>query len=152
MWTITLASQKGGTGKSTLAIGLAVSAMEDGERVCMLETDPQGTSSNWGKRRANPEPAVERIADRFQLERTLRMLVRGSYTLAIIDTPGSDNDIANAAIRLADLCLIPVRPSLADMRQRIRRLRRSIGSIRHLPLCSTKGPCAASVRPTSPQA
>ena len=85
MWTITLASQKGGTGKSTLAIGLAVSAMEDGERVCMLETDPQGTISNWGKRRANPEPAVERIADRFQLERTLRRFVRGSYTLAIID-------------------------------------------------------------------
>ena len=89
--------------------------MEDGERVCMLETDPQGTISNWGKRRANPEPAVERIADRFQLERTLRMLVRGSYSFAIIDTPGCDNDITNAAIRVADLCLIPARPSLADI-------------------------------------
>jgi chromosome partitioning protein len=58
---------------------------------------------------------VERIADRFQLERALRMLVRRSYTLAIIDTPGSDNDITTAAIRMADLCLIPARPSLADI-------------------------------------
>jgi chromosome partitioning protein len=115
VWTITLASQKGGTGKSTIAIGLAVAAMEDGERVCMLETDPQGTISNWGVRRDNREPAVERITDQFQLERMLRMLVRRSYTLAVIDTPGSDNDITTAAIRLADLCLIPARPSLADI-------------------------------------
>jgi len=115
VWTITLASQKGGTGKSTLSIGLAVAAMEDSERVCLLETDAQGTISNWGIRRANPDPAVERIADRFQLERALRTLVRRSYTLAIIDTPGSDNDITTAAIRMADLCLIPARPSLADI-------------------------------------
>ena len=73
-----------------------------------------GTISNWGIRRANPDPAVERIADRFQLERALRTLVRRSYTLAIIDTPGSDNDITTAAIRMADLCL-PARPSLADI-------------------------------------
>ena len=115
VWTITLASQKGGTGKSTLSIGLAVAAMEDSERVCLLETDAQGTISNWGIRRANPDPAVERIAHRFQLERALRVLVRRGYTLAIIDTPGSDNDITTAAIRMADLCLIPARPSLADI-------------------------------------
>jgi len=114
VWTITLASQKGGTGKSTLSIGLAVAAVEDGERVCMLETDAQGTILNWGIRRANPDPAVERITDRFQLERALRVLMRRSYTLAIIDTPGSDNDITTAAIRMADLCL-PARPSLADI-------------------------------------
>jgi chromosome partitioning protein len=115
VWTISLASQKGGTGKSTLAIGLAVAAMEDGQQVCILETDPQGTIANWGIRRANPKPTIERIADRFQLERELRMLVRRSCTLAIIDTPGSHNDIATAAIRLADLCLIPAKPSLADI-------------------------------------
>jgi chromosome partitioning protein len=89
--------------------------MQDGERVCMLETDPQSTISNWGVRRANSEPTVERITDRFQLDRMLRMLVRRSYTLAIIDTPGSHNDMTTAAIRLADLCLIPARPSLADI-------------------------------------
>jgi hypothetical protein len=47
----------------TLSIALAVAVTEDGERLCMLETDAQGTISNWGIRRANPDPAVERIAD-----------------------------------------------------------------------------------------
>ena len=106
MRAITLASQKGGTGKSTLCIGLAVAAVEDGERVSMLETDRQGTISNWAARRANPEPVVERV-DRFQLERALRALERRGCTLAIIDTPGSDNDLVADAIRAANLCLVP---------------------------------------------
>jgi chromosome partitioning protein len=115
MRVITLASQKGGPGKSTLCIGLAVAAMEDGERVFILETDRQGTISNWAARRANPEPVVERIVDRFQLERTLRAVERRGSTLAIIDTPGSDNDFVTDAIRAANLCLVPARPSQADI-------------------------------------
>jgi len=115
MRAITLASQKGGTGKSTLCIGLAVAAKEDGERVFVLEADRQGTIANWAARRANPEPVVERVADRFQLERALRALQRRGCTLAIIDTPGSDNDLVADAIRAAMLCLVPARPSLADI-------------------------------------
>src|SRR5215472_72750 len=115
MRAITLASQKGGTGKSTLCIGLAVAAMEDGERVFILETDRQGTISNWARRRAKPEPVVEQIAHRFQLERVLRGLERRGCTLAIIDTPGSDNDFVTDAIRAANLCLVPARPSQADI-------------------------------------
>src|SRR5438477_11330019 len=115
MRVITLASQKGGTGKSTLCIGLAVAAMEDGERVFILETDRQGTISNWAARRTNPEPVVERIADRFQLGRALRALEQRGCTLAIIDTPGSDNDFVADAIRAANLCLVPARPSQADI-------------------------------------
>jgi chromosome partitioning protein len=115
MRTIAFASQKGGTGKSTLAIGLAVAAMEDGERVFILETDPQGTVSYWSARRTNPEPGVERITNRFRLERGLRDLGQRGCTLAIIDTPGSDSDVVTEAIRLADLCLIPARPSQADI-------------------------------------
>jgi chromosome partitioning protein len=115
MQAIVLASQKGGTGKSTLAIGLAVVAMEDGERVFIIETDPQGTISYWSSRRSNPEPAVERITNRFRLERALHDLKQKGYTLVIIDTPGSDSDVVTEAIRLADLCLIPARPSQADI-------------------------------------
>ena len=83
MRVITLASQKGGTGKSTLCIGLAVAAIEDGERVLMLETDRQGTISNWAARRASPEPFVERVTDRYQIERALRALDRRGCTLLI---------------------------------------------------------------------
>jgi chromosome partitioning protein len=75
----------------------------------------QGTISNWAARRANPEPVVERVADRFELERALRAFERRGCTLAIIDTAGSDNDFASDAIRAANLCLIPARPSLADI-------------------------------------
>jgi chromosome partitioning protein len=115
MGTIAFTSQKGGTGKSTLAIGLAVVAMEDGERVFLLETDPQGTVSYWGARRSNPAPTIERVTDRFRLEHALRDIKQRGCTLAIIDTPGSDSDIVTEAIRLADLCLIPARPSQADI-------------------------------------
>ena len=97
------------------SVGLAVVAMEDGERVSILETDPQGTISYWSSRRSNPEPAVERITNRFRLERALRDLKQKGYTLVIIDTPGSDSDVVTEAIRLADLCLIPAKPSQADI-------------------------------------
>jgi chromosome partitioning protein len=80
-----------------------------------LETDRQGTISNWAARRANPEPVVERITDRFQLERALRAIERRGCTLAIIDTPGTDNDFVADTIRAANLCLIPARPSQADI-------------------------------------
>jgi chromosome partitioning protein len=115
MLTIALATQKGGTGKSTLAVGLAGAAMKDGERVIIVETDRQGTVSNWAARRDDSEPGVERILDRFILERALGVFGRRGYTLAIIDTPGSDDDIVTEAVRLADLCLIPAKPSPADI-------------------------------------
>jgi len=115
MRTIAIATQKGGTGKSTLAVGLAGAAMKDGERVIIVETDRQGTVSNWAARRDDSEPGVERILDRFILERTLRVFGRRGYTLAIIDTPGSDDDIVTEAVRRADLCLIPAKPSPADI-------------------------------------
>jgi cellulose biosynthesis protein BcsQ len=56
MHTIALVSRKGGTGKSTLAIGLAVAAIESGHRVCLLEADPLATVSNWRRRRTSTEP------------------------------------------------------------------------------------------------
>src|SRR5262245_1932940 len=99
MRTIVLATQKGGSGKSTLAIGLAVAAMQDGERVVVLEADRQGTVANWHRRRARPEPAVETIAEESALARTLQGLAGRDYTLAIIDTPATNNAATLAAVR-----------------------------------------------------
>ena len=115
MRTISLVTQKGGSGKSTLAIGLAVAAMQDGERVFMIETDRQGTLSNWGVRRSNPEPGIDRVTSGPALEKAVLLLATGGYTLAIVDTPGTDNVSTIAAVRVADLCLIPTRPSPADI-------------------------------------
>jgi len=115
MRTIAFTTQKGGSGKSTLAIDLAVAAMQDGERVFMLETDRQGTVSNWGTRRKNPEPGIERIADASELEHVLQGLEAKGYTLAIIDTPAGESTSTADVIRAADLCLIPARPSPTDI-------------------------------------
>lgn len=115
MRTIVFATQKGGSGKSTLAIGVAVVAIQAGESVFMLEADRQGTISKWASRRLNSEPGIDRIAGGVALERALKLLAAQSYSLAIIDTPGTDNGSATAAIRAADLCLIPARPSPADI-------------------------------------
>jgi len=115
MHTIVLATQKGGTGKSTLAIGLAVAAMQSGHLVRMIETDRQGTVGNWRRRRAHAEPVVETITSAGDLERRLHVFDRSGVALTVIDTAGGLNPMTTAAIRSADLCLIPARPSLLDI-------------------------------------
>jgi chromosome partitioning protein len=115
MQTIALISRKGGTGKSTLAIGLAIAAMEAGEKVCLLEADPLGTISNWHRRRSRAEPTVECVRDGYALTQCASLLERRGVTLTIIDTAGGWSDASTAAIGAADLCLIPARPSPADI-------------------------------------
>ena len=115
MHTVVVGTQKGGSGKSTLATGLAVAAMEDEQRVGIIETDTQGTVSKWGRRRSSTEPRIARVSTPIELERTLLFLKRDGYTLAIIDTAPTINDLSMRAFNLADLCLIPARPSPADI-------------------------------------
>ena len=115
MLTLVLATQKGGSGKSTLAIGLALVAMQAGHTVRLIETDSQGTLSNWQARRSDAEPIVEPIHNGREIEQRLQSLERSGVTLTIIDTAGGINAATTEAIRYADLCLIPARPSIADI-------------------------------------
>ena len=115
MYTIVLATQKGGSGKSTLAIGLALAAMQDGHAVRLIETDPQGTLSSWQRRRSNAHPIVEAINSAADIEQRLEIFDSCDVTVTIIDTAGGVSALTNAAIRCADLCLIPVRPSIVDI-------------------------------------
>ena len=115
MYVLALVTQKGGSGKSTLAVGLAVAAMENGERVAFVEADPQGTISKWKERREKPYPRVDRVADPAEIERALSRLEAEGIWLAIIDTAATNNTLAMHAIARADLCLIPARPSPADI-------------------------------------
>src|SRR5271170_921582 len=107
MRAIVLATQKGGSGKSTLAIGLAVAAMGDGHRVAIIETDQQGTILNWGRRRTLPEPRIERAGSSLEIGPALLALRHNGFTLAVIDTPATSNDLSASAIGAADMCLIP---------------------------------------------
>ena len=115
MHTIALVSRKGGTGKSTLAIGLAVAAMEVGHKVCLLEADPLGTVSNWRRRRTSVEPTVEVIHDGCMLFHRVQALAHRGIALTIVDTAGGWSDACTGAMAAADLCLIPTRPSPADI-------------------------------------
>jgi chromosome partitioning protein len=115
MHTIVLATQKGGSGKSTLAIGLAIAARDTGHKVRLIETDPQGTLSNWAVRRGIAEPMVEAIYNVGRIETRLAQLARGGITLTIVDSAGGVSAVTAAAIRCADLCLIPARPSVTDI-------------------------------------
>ena len=115
MQTIVLASQKGGSGKSTLTIGIAIAAMGDGHRVAIIDTDPQGTVSNWGRRRIAPEPYIHRLGSGIELERPLSAFRHAGFTLAVIDTPATHNALSSNAISASNICLIPARPSPADI-------------------------------------
>jgi len=115
MYVLALVTQKGGSGKSTLAVGVAVAAMANGERVALVEADPQGTIWRWKERRGEAYPRVERLADPTHLEAVLARLEADGIWLTIIDTAATNNATAQRAIARSDLCLIPARPSPADI-------------------------------------
>ncbi|MCP1975548.1 MULTISPECIES: ParA family protein [Bradyrhizobium] len=115
MYVLALVTQKGGSGKSTLAVGIAVAAMANGERVAIVDADPQGTISKWRERRGHPYPRIVRVADPAGIEGALVNLEAEGIWLTVIDTAATNNALAMRAIAGADLCLIPARPSLADI-------------------------------------
>jgi chromosome partitioning protein len=116
MHVVSFVTQKGGSGKSTTAASVAVAAFQQGRRVFMLELDRQGTLSDWTEsRKADEGPDFERF-DATALDQALSMLKAEGYDLVVIDTAGIDSPATNAAMRAADLCLIPCRPTATDLR------------------------------------
>ena len=114
MKVIGFMTQKGGTGKTTLAASVGVAAHEAGERVFLIDLDPQGSLASWGERREADEPAVDRISP-DKLSAALIGLEQAGYTLVVIDTQGVDSPATAAAMRSADLALIPARASALDL-------------------------------------
>lgn len=116
MKTIVIASQKGGAGKSTLAGHLAVAANKAGDGpTVLIDTDPQGSLSKWWSERKNEEPALAKIKLQ-ELNSTLQLLEDQKFSYAIIDTPPAITDSISRVVALADLVLIPTRPSPHDLR------------------------------------
>jgi chromosome partitioning protein len=121
MRTIAFLTQKGGTGKTTLAASLAVAAAQAGERVIALDLDPQSSLARWGERRiaakVNYQVMVEPL-ERDRLPR-LRAILEGlggaGFTLAVFDTAGADGPSVRLVTEAADLCLLPARPTIMDV-------------------------------------
>ena len=116
MHVIVLASQKGGSGKTTLTGHLAIAAELAGKRPAVLiDTDPQGSLAAWWNVRKAESPAFARssVAD---LENKLRDLKGAGYSFAFVDTPPAIAEAISAVIAQADFVLIPTRPSPHDLR------------------------------------
>ena len=115
MKTVAVINMKGGTGKTTLTLHLAVAAAQLG-RVAVLDLDPQQSAAKWGDRRAADEPVVLAVAP-TRLPQELDRVSAAGADVVMIDTPpraGSDN-AAQAAARAADLVVIPCRPAILDL-------------------------------------
>jgi chromosome partitioning protein len=116
MHTVVLASQKGGAGKTTLAAHLAVAAEEAGAGpVVLIDTDPQGSLSAWWNVQEANRPALAPCPI-AELRSKLAALADAGYQLAVIDTPPAITEAIRAVVELADLVLIPARPSPHDLR------------------------------------
>ena len=114
MRTIAFVTQKGGSGKSTLAASLAIAAREAGERVFLIDMDPQKSLTRWVETRNDPKIVVE-SPSAAKLPATLATLAASKIGLVIIDTPATDSALAEAAMKVADLCVIPARPTMFDL-------------------------------------
>jgi len=115
MRTIVLASQKGGSGKTTIAAHLAVALERAGQGPAVLiDTDPQGSLAGWWNKRDASSPAFADASVR-QLSEKLAALNADGFAWCVIDTPPADSEQNAKVIAQADLVLIPTRPSPHDL-------------------------------------
>ena len=119
MKILAVISQKGGVGKTTLATSLAVAADRAGKSVALFDLDPQASACFWSDRRrasgTTPAPVVRDVAF-SRLPFTLDAMRAAGCELVILDCPPQHRDVADAAISVADLVLVPTRAEALDLR------------------------------------
>jgi chromosome partitioning protein len=114
MKTIAILSQKGGAGKTTLALHLAVAAVQDHLNTLVVDLDPQASAAKWGDRRQAELPVVV-SSHASRLAAVLDNAQTNDGQLAILDTAPHSDSIAVQAARTADLILVPCRPAILDL-------------------------------------
>jgi chromosome partitioning protein len=116
MHVLVLASQKGGSGKTTLSGHMAVEAERAGlGPVALIDTDPQGSLAQWWNARAESTPYFAQVGI-LDLGDALEHLRKSGVRLAVIDTPPAITDSIAKVVAHADLVLVPTRPSPHDLR------------------------------------
>lgn len=114
MKSIAFLSQKGGSGKTTLAVHTAVAAVEAGERVVLVDTDIQQSATGWGNARSATQPIVA-TASAADMNRVLMAARHDAMTLCIIDTAPHATPDAVRIAQAVDLVVIPCRPTAFDV-------------------------------------
>ena len=117
MRVLVFASQKGGGGKTTLSGHVAVEAERHNEPggVVMIDMDPQQSLTGWFRERSSDTPALIRLLP-GGLGETLTELRKASIGLVVIDTPPAITESIRETCRLADLVVVPTKPSPHDLR------------------------------------
>lgn len=113
MNVITMASRKGGAGKSTLTAHLAGFCHAAGQRCVVIDADPQGSLTLWHSRRSGGQPRLLSAAQ--GINRALALATVEGYRWAFIDTAASLWVVAQEAIRAASLVVVPARPGFFDL-------------------------------------
>jgi chromosome partitioning protein len=115
MMTLALLCQKGGSGKTTLALHLAVEAATAGQRVLVLDLDPQASAARWADRRSGGVAVDVAVESPARLPAALGQAKREGYTTTILDTAPHADQAALQSARVAQLILVPVRPTILDL-------------------------------------
>ena len=110
---IAFVNQKGGVGKTTLAIHAAWDLVRTGGNVLLMDADPQGSAADWASLRAATPFATVACA-RSDLDAEVERL-RATYPWIVIDGPPRQSDIARACLVVADLVVVPVEPSVLSV-------------------------------------
>jgi len=114
MSVVSIVSRKGGSGKTTVALHVAVAGQSAGKAACIIDTDPQASAAIWGDWRDSQPPEVLTCPP-SRLRATVDKLHRGGMGLIVVDTPPHADDAASEAVRVADLVVIPTRPRSFDL-------------------------------------
>ena len=114
MKTLAILSRKGGTGKTTIAVHLAVATERAGHTTALIDLDPQASAVSWSDKREMDTPAVI-SAHSSRLPDLLKKADESGVDLAIIDTAAHAETSALAAARVATSALIPCRPASLDL-------------------------------------
>ncbi|ETW11013.1 cobyrinic acid a,c-diamide synthase [Roseivivax marinus] len=117
MKTIMTSSQKGGSGKTTMALNLAVAAAKDGNRVIAFDLDPQQSLRAWWQARDTDDiQMLDQDPPVADIRQFLKHAEGQGFDIAIVDTPPAAGDWLRAAMAEADLVAVPVKPTPADLR------------------------------------
>lgn len=115
MKILAIIGQKGGSGKTTTALGLAVEAIRRGKAVAVVDLDPQATAASWSDRREDKESPAVISCQAARLRQVLDAAKAQGVNLAIIDTAGKSNEAAISAAKVANWVLMPIQPQIFDI-------------------------------------
>lgn len=116
---ITVANQKGGSGKTSVSMVLAGSLAQRGHKVLVVDADPQGTATQWAGSAAEGKPFPATVIGLASAKGKLHQMIKpmvDDYAYIVIDCPPSAEEQASqSALLISDVCLLPLQPTPADM-------------------------------------